>query len=208
MTRISQWTSTNIRQGTENIEVYAFGPQHSATVSGRTSLLPPEESLTSTGSNQYHKTVCIEHTTVLLFQISRACSSPRVERCRWRLPRYWEDSPKWLFCECRLLAPIDFCSSELNSRRNNPFPRFHGCSNSSSSCIWHWAKRFVLSLLSRVDLDALFQSVDIKILSDAFQKLKQNFQVNLVQGKDTVGQDIYVLLAESALDVSSSLSTT
>ncbi|CAF0931723.1 unnamed protein product, partial [Adineta ricciae] len=42
---------------------------------------------------------------------------------------------------------------------------------------------------------------DVKILTDAFQKLKQNFQINLVQGKDTVGQDIYVLLAESALDL-------
>ena len=43
--------------------------------------------------------------------------------------------------------------------------------------------------------------VDLQLLSDAFDKLKQNFQVNLVQSKDTIGQDIYVLLAESALDV-------
>ncbi|CAF3402753.1 unnamed protein product [Rotaria sp. Silwood1] len=42
---------------------------------------------------------------------------------------------------------------------------------------------------------------DIKLLSDAFHKLQQNFQVNLVQSKDTIGQDIYVLLAESALDL-------
>ncbi|CAF4294351.1 unnamed protein product, partial [Adineta steineri] len=42
---------------------------------------------------------------------------------------------------------------------------------------------------------------DVQILSDACQKLRQNFQVNLVQGKDTIGQDIYVLLAESALDL-------
>ncbi|CAF3399137.1 unnamed protein product [Rotaria socialis] len=42
---------------------------------------------------------------------------------------------------------------------------------------------------------------DIQLLSDAFQKLQQNFQVNLVQSKDTIGQDIYVLLAESALDL-------
>ncbi len=43
--------------------------------------------------------------------------------------------------------------------------------------------------------------LDIQLLTDAFDKLKQNFQVNLVQSKDTIGQDIYVLLAESALDV-------
>ncbi|CAF0762870.1 unnamed protein product [Rotaria sordida] len=42
---------------------------------------------------------------------------------------------------------------------------------------------------------------DIKLLSEAFHKLQQNFQVNLVQSKDTIGQDIYVLLAESALDL-------
>ncbi|UJR28166.1 hypothetical protein I4U23_009420 [Adineta vaga] len=42
---------------------------------------------------------------------------------------------------------------------------------------------------------------DIKLLTDAFHKLKQNFQINLAQGKDTIGQDIYVLLAESALDL-------
>ncbi|CAF4079310.1 unnamed protein product, partial [Rotaria magnacalcarata] len=45
------------------------------------------------------------------------------------------------------------------------------------------------------------ESNDIQLLSDAFQKLQQNFQVNLVQSKDTIGQDIYVLLAESALDL-------
>ncbi len=43
--------------------------------------------------------------------------------------------------------------------------------------------------------------IDIKLLSDAFHKLQQNFQVNLVQSKGTIGQDIYILLAESALDV-------
>lgn len=43
--------------------------------------------------------------------------------------------------------------------------------------------------------------LDLHLLSDAFDKLKQNFQVNLVQSKDSIGQDIYVLLAESALDV-------
>lgn len=47
-----------------------------------------------------------------------------------------------------------------------------------------------------------FYNLDIQLLSDAFHKLQQNFQVNLVQSKDTIGQDIYVLLAESALDVS------
>lgn len=46
-----------------------------------------------------------------------------------------------------------------------------------------------------------FNILDIQLLSDAFHKLQQNFQVNLVQSKDTIGQDIYVLLAESALDV-------
>ena len=48
--------------------------------------------------------------------------------------------------------------------------------------------------------------VDLHLLSDAFDKLKQNFQVNLVQSKDSIGQDIYVLLAESALDVRRALS--
>ena len=47
------------------------------------------------------------------------------------------------------------------------------------------------------------RSLDIQLLSDAFNKLKQNFQVNLVQSNETIGQDIYVLLAESALNVSS-----
>lgn len=46
-----------------------------------------------------------------------------------------------------------------------------------------------------------FNIIDIQLLSDAFNKLQQNFQVNLAQSKDTIGQDIYVLLAESALDV-------
>jgi hypothetical protein len=46
-----------------------------------------------------------------------------------------------------------------------------------------------------------FNILDIQLLSDAFHKLQQNFQVNLVQSKGTIGQDIYVLLAESALDV-------
>ena len=54
-----------------------------------------------------------------------------------------------------------------------------------------------------VFFDLLF--VDLHLLSDAFDKLKQNFQVNLVQSKDTIGQDIYVLLAESALDVRQAL---
>jgi hypothetical protein len=53
-------------------------------------------------------------------------------------------------------------------------------------------------------LDLFF--LDLQLLSDAFDKLKQNFQVNLVQSKDTIGQDIYVLLAESALDVRRALS--
>lgn len=47
--------------------------------------------------------------------------------------------------------------------------------------------------------------LDIQLLTEAFNKLKQNFQVNLVQSKDSIGQDIYILLAEAALDVRSSL---
>ena len=60
-------------------------------------------------------------------------------------------------------------------------------------------------MVCRISLSSFFSSlsnsVDIQLLSDAFHKLQQNFQVNLVQSKDTIGQDIYVLLAESALDV-------
>lgn len=43
--------------------------------------------------------------------------------------------------------------------------------------------------------------LDLQLLNEAYDKIKQNFQVNLVQSKDSIGQDIYVLLAEGALDV-------
>ena len=57
---------------------------------------------------------------------------------------------------------------------------------------------FVCSHLLIIRLD-LF--LDLQLLNEAYDKLKQNFQVNLVQSKDSIGQDIYVLLAEGALDV-------
>lgn len=67
---------------------------------------------------------------------------------------------------------------------------------------WHWTKWLLNASFNHLLYFMLISwFLDVQLLSKAFQKLQQNFQVNLVQSKDTIGQDIYVLLAESALDV-------
>ena len=71
-----------------------------------------------------------------------------------------------------------------------------------------WWLRVLNKMVCSASLYSIFFDLlfaDLHLLSDAFDKLKQNFQVNLVQSKDSIGQDIYVLLAESALDVRQAL---